>query len=87
MPYASNADLNAAVKKAHPAAHVQTIFRAAFNAAHSSGKYTEAEAFKIGHAAADHAEGKKPVYFRAKGKAVPKPVKAAVKRTAKRVSK
>lgn len=85
MPYASNADLNAAVKKAHPAAHVQTIFRAAFNAAHSSGKYTEAEAFKIGHAAADHAEGKKPVYFGArKAKAVAKP---AVKRTAKRVQK
>ncbi len=79
MPYAANADLNPDVKKAHPQAHVQTIFRAAFNAAHASGKYSESEAFRIAHAAADHAEGKRPVYFRPKAKKA-----AAATRTAKK---
>lgn len=80
MPYATNSDLNPDVKKAHPAAHVQTIFRAAFNAAHSSGKYSESEAFRIAHAAADHAEGKRPVYFRPKAKKA-----EPTKRTAKKL--
>lgn len=56
MPYASNADLSPAVKKAHPSRHGQTVFRGAFNAAHGTRKYSEAQAFKIAHAAADHAE-------------------------------
>lgn len=59
MPYASNHELNADVRKAHPSGHGQNAFREAFNAAHASGKYSEAQLFKIAHAAADKAEGKK----------------------------
>ena len=87
MPYASNADLNADVKKAHPQPHVQSIFRAAFNAAHSSGKYSESEAFRIAHAAADHAEGKRPVYFRPKTAKKTGPASRAANQSAKHTAK
>ena len=53
MPYATNADLNPQVKKAHPTPHAQRVFRSAFNAAEATGKYDEATLFKIAHAAAD----------------------------------
>lgn len=59
MPYQKNADLNAPTKKAHPGAHAQTVFRAAFNSA--AKNYSETSAFKIAHAAADKSEGKKPM--------------------------
>ena len=59
MPYASNADLPAKVKKAHPTPHAQRVFREAFNAAAASGKYPEADLFRIAHSAADKVSKRK----------------------------
>lgn len=57
MPYATNRDLNAQVKRAHPTKHGQDAFRKTFNSALSRYK-DETIAFKVAHAAADAAERK-----------------------------
>lgn len=50
MPYASRAELPAAVKKAYSES-CQDVFRSAFNAEFKKSK-SEARSFKVGHTAA-----------------------------------
>jgi cation transport regulator len=57
MPYSSNSDLPEAVKNNLPA-KAQSIFRAAFNSSHASGK-SEESSFKIGWSAVRNAGYKK----------------------------
>jgi cation transport regulator ChaB len=58
MPYRSNSELNASIKKAHPTQLGQTAFRKTFNAV-LKDTGNETTAFKEAHASADKVESKR----------------------------
>lgn len=60
MPYRNTSELPPEVKKAHPTVKGREAFLAAFNRAHHAYHGDEHTAFRVAHAAADRAEGKRP---------------------------